>query len=534
MKKLVIWTGIALAAIAIIMLRSVVGRQPEATETPTSQAKPVQVTQAQIGTIDLTLDLSGTIEAQTKVSVHAKVPGEVIEFYVDEGDRVTKGDTLAVIDHQELQLQKRQAEAAHRAAQTVYEQATKLAKIRVEAQVAQARAGVAAAEASMQQVIDLAKTRTLSQMEQAEAGLASLQANLEKIRTGAREEDRKTAQAAVRQAQANLVNTQNNYERMKDLFESGAISVQSFEATQTQMEIAQAQYETTQEQQRLIENGAREEDIRAMEAQVRQAETALKLARTQTETRSWEKDVALAESQVATAQAAFTSAEAFESARSWDAEIIGAETAMEQAKVSLDLAAKHLDDATITAPISGIISYRSVDTGGMAVLGAPLLEIVGMDTVVASARVIETDLQRLAVHQPAQVVVEGIPDPFVSELHFMSPTLDPSSRTGRIEALIDNPEMKLKPGMFAKIQIPIEVRKQAVLIPRSALLENSITGKHSVFIVESGKSKERGVDVGLSKGDVVEIRGGLQANESVIIAGQHSLRSDELVNVVNQ
>ena len=129
---------------------------------------------------------------------------------------------LAVIEHEKLTLQLTQAEAAYQSAQAAYGQTEKLARIRVESQVAQVGAQLAGAESARQQVLDLAETRTISQIEQAEAAFASLQANLEKIIRGAREEDRKQAQAAVNQAKANLANAESNHARMKKLFESGA------------------------------------------------------------------------------------------------------------------------------------------------------------------------------------------------------------------------------------------------------------------------------------------------------------------------
>ena len=145
---------------------------------------------------------------------------------------------------------------------------------------------------------NFAEIRTVTQIDQAEAGLKSLEANLEKIKTGARDEDRQKAQAGLNQAKANLLNAQNNYARMEQLFKNGAISQQSLENSQTQLDIVTAQHKIASEQLQLIDNGAREEDIQAMEAQVEQAKAALRLAQAQAATKTWEKDIALVQSQV--------------------------------------------------------------------------------------------------------------------------------------------------------------------------------------------------------------------------------------------
>lgn len=516
-----------------ITLRFIINQRAKLVEVVASTTKPVEVVKARRGEIRQELQLSGTIEANSHVTVFPKVAGIIIEMRVDEGSRVRKGETLAIVEHETLELQMRQAEAAHQSAETAYDQAKKLAKIRVDSQIAQARAQLAAAETSLQQVLDLAQTRTLSQTEQAEAGLASLQANLEKIKRGARDEDRKQAQAAVNQAEASLTNAKSNYNRMKRLYETGAISVQSFENSQTQLDVAKAQHEVAVEQMRLIENGAREEDIRSMEAQVEGAEALLKVARTQAETKTWEKDTALAESQVEAAKATLANAEALVAAKSWEAEIDAVETAMAQAKAALDLAKARLDDATITAPISGIMSNRYLDLGGMATLSTPIFEIVDMDTVKAVVSVIESDLDKLNPHGQGWIQVDALSNQVVGAISFISPILEPRSRSARVEFTINNSDMKLKPGMFAKVTITVAIHENVILIPRSAVIEDSVRGTRNVFVVDGGRSKRRRVEFGLSQGGIVEIANGLSEAEQVVTAGQHSLKDGQTVTVVN-
>lgn len=533
MRRVMIIATVILVFFVAITLRFVINQRTKPTEVAASPAKPVEVIKARRGEIRQELKLSGTIEANSNVTVFPEIAGKVIVMRVDEGIRVRKGDTLAIIEHETLKLQLRQAEAAYQAAETAHDQAKKLAKVRVDSQVAQARAQLAGAETSLQQVLDLAQMRTMSQTEQAEASLHSLQANLEKIKRGARDEDRNQAQASVNQADANLANAKSNFNRMKRLFETGAISAQSFESSQTQLDVANAQYDVAVEQMRLIENGAREEDIRSMEAQVEGAEALLKVARAQAETKSWEKDKALAESQVEAAKAALASAKALETAKSWEAEIIAVETAMIQAKATLDLANVRLDDATISAPISGTVSNRYLDLGGMATPSAPIFDIVDMDTVKAVISVIESDLNKLDPNGQGRVQVDALSDPVVGKVSFISPTLEPSSRSARVEFTIDNATMKLKPGMFAKVTITVAVHENAILIPRSAVIEDSARNARSVFVVDDGFSERRQVEFGLSQGPIIEIATGISDAEQVVVAGQHSLKDGETVKVVN-
>ena len=161
MRKALIIVAIILVFIVVITLRFIINQRGKPTEVVASTTKPVEVIKARRGEIRQELKLSGTIEANSKVTVFPEVAGKIIEMRVDEGSRVRTGEALAIIEHETLELQMRQAEAAYQSAETAYDQAKKLAKVQVDSQVAQARAQLASAETSLQQVLDLAQTRTL-------------------------------------------------------------------------------------------------------------------------------------------------------------------------------------------------------------------------------------------------------------------------------------------------------------------------------------------------------------------------------------
>ena len=501
-------------------------------DTIASDLKPVEVIQAAQGEIKNQLKFSGTIEPRARVMVFPKVVGVVEQMKVDKGRRVEKGQVLAVVEHEELELQVQQAEAAVAAAQAGYDQAVQLAEVRIMTQVAQARAGLAAAGAALQQVRDLAETRMETQIEQARAALDALKANQDKIRHGAREEEREQIRATVAQAKANLNNVQSNYERMEKLFEEGAISQQTYEGIQTQLEVAKAQSQAAQQQWDMVEKGAREEDIQAMEAQVKQAEAGFKLARAQAEKQTWQKDIAMAEAQVEQARAALESAEALVTAKSWKAEITVAETQLIQAKVMRDLAHKQLADASIKAPIKGIVSIRHLDEGSMVNPAVPLFEIVDMDMVHANVDVMESDLSKFSLEDAAWIQVVALDAPVEGHVTSISPTVNEMSRTAQVEITVKNPEHLLKPGMFAQVSIPIDVRSAAVLLPRSAVIEDEANRERYVFVVDSGRSRKTPVEYGLTEGSLVEIVKGLDAGAQVIISGPQTLHDGDFVQIV--
>ena len=155
MKKSIV-AIIVVIIVGIVILRVVTKQRSSTTEVAASVvSKPVEVVQARRATIESALELSGTIVPNSRVTVFPEVPGRLVEMRVNEGSRVKSGDIMAVIDHDELELQLAQAEAAFEATQTNYEQVKQLAEGRVKFKIDVAEADVSSAKAALQQVKDL-------------------------------------------------------------------------------------------------------------------------------------------------------------------------------------------------------------------------------------------------------------------------------------------------------------------------------------------------------------------------------------------
>lgn len=421
-----------------------------------SHAQTAENTTNEVQTNNGSLLLVGDIEARSQIYIFAKIPGKVQELRTEAGNVVRKGDILAVVEHEELELGVRQAKAALTAAKTGLNQAEALSEINVISQVQQARAGVLAAIVTLDQAKALTPTQTMTQVIQAEAGVEAAQAILRKAKEGARKQEKKQVKAGLDQAKSALDNAKSNHGRMKSLFDQGAISQQTFEASETQLDVAEAQHIAAGQQLDLVDEGARKEDIEAAEAQVKQAKAALEIAKKLVDTKNWEKDIALAEANLEQAEALLSLAKASEEARIWEDEIARARMTVEQAQVALELAQKQLSDATITAPISGIVSIRNIDLGGMASPQAPIFQIIDIDVVKAKVSISEADLYKIKLGDRAMVTVDALEEPVEGEVSLISPVLDRMSRTTTVEIAIDNMEGKLKPGMFARAKISIQ------------------------------------------------------------------------------
>ena len=536
MKKLVVILVVLVVLVLIILGgRQVINKLKErrtSTQETIESLRAVNIQEITRDTIQEELNLVGNIVATSEVTVFSKVPGKLVSISVDEGSKVQKGNVIAKIEDKELRLQMNQVQAAVEAATAGLEQARSLSEVKVRSQIAQAQAGFSSAEAALSQVRDLAEKRTLSQLEQAEAGLTALKANLKKIKNGARTEEKRQIEATVQQAKAGLDNAKADLERIENLFAAGAISKQTLDATRTGATVAEAQYQAASQQLILVETGARDEDIQAVESQVRQAESGLELARSMAETRSWEKDIEMAQAGYNQAKAMLEATQALETAKSWEAEITAAETGLKQAQAALGLAEEMLSNATITAPISGIVAKRFVDEGAMAAPAAPLFTVVDMDKVKAVVDVTEANIARVSMGDTADISVVALPgEKIKGQVTMISPTINSMSRTTAVEIAIENSSHRLKPGMFANVIIPIDIHENAVVIPRSTVIEDRISHKNYVFVVNNDTSARREIEIGIARSDRVEVLSGVDAGEKMVVSGQHYLKDGERVKV---
>lgn len=240
------WGIVIAAAVLIILAGGLVAQQRGRSAAPAGQPQPapaepdavaVEAAPAALGSIEQTLELTGTIVSSRRVELTPKIPGKIAAIYVQEGARVSAGQAIVALD------------ASDQAAQ-----------------VTQAEQGVRQAAAAR---------------EVAQARLAALQ-------SGARSQERALAETAVAQAEANLRSAERNVTRMQQLFESGAVSRQQLDDAILQRDVMKSALDSARQQLSLVQVGARQEDLRMARAQVEQADAAyggalasLQLARVQ-------------------------------------------------------------------------------------------------------------------------------------------------------------------------------------------------------------------------------------------------------------
>ncbi len=206
--------------------------------------------------------------------------------------------------------------------------------------------------------------------------------------------------------------------------------------------------------------------------------------------------------------------------------------------IDRDVEGVRFEPAEVTSPVEGIVGRVYLDKGARVNppepgpgMGTALLRIVNMDIVKVVVYVIEKDLSKIRLHQKTQVLVAAYPDQiFSGKITLISPTINPMTRTASVEITIPNRNHKLKPGMFAEVEIIIRKQDDAILIPAYAVLEQSSDKK--VFTVVDGKAVMRLIEVGIAQGDLVEVKSGLGVGDTLIVAGHHRVSSGDPVRMV--
>jgi cobalt-zinc-cadmium efflux system membrane fusion protein len=177
---------------------------------------------------------------------------------------------------------------------------------------------------------------------------------------------------------------------------------------------------------------------------------------------------------------------------------------------------------SLNSPISGIVIERNATIGATVGPDANLFKIINISRVWIDANVFEKDLERVRNGQEVKLTVPAFPGTtFSGRVIFIATSLDPETRTVKVRTEVQNADGRLKPDMFANVQIITDMNRSAISIPQSAILDDS--GKSVVFVAEEGGYKKRQVTAGIKGTDRVEILNGLNAGDKVVVKGSYLL-----------
>lgn len=202
-------------------------------------------------------------------------------------------------------------------------------------------------------------------------------------------------------------------------------------------------------------------------------------------------------------------------------------------KASVGLAQLNLKYTQIVAPISGYVAERLVRVGNLVEVYQPVFRIASYDPLLAVLHVPERELSVLRKGLAATVTLDALPNKtFSGEVIRISPVVDPATGTFRVTAEIRDPEQILKPGLFGRVDILYDMRRDVPLVPRSAVITED-EASHVFVVGEDSNVLRRPVKLGYERNGHVEVIEGVAAGEKVVTAGKGSLNEGSHVELVD-
>jgi len=203
-------------------------------------------------------------------------------------------------------------------------------------------------------------------------------------------------------------------------------------------------------------------------------------------------------------------------------DVTNMQAAIKQDQAALDLARKKLRDTSIRAPFDGYIKERDVTVGQyLKAQGAPApaMTIVNIDPMRVRLKVPEKMAAWVLVGQPIQLSVEAFPDrSFTGKIWRINPSVDATTRTFDVEALVENHQSLLKPGFFVKASVTSSKVEKVLFIPRRSI--NYAYGIYKVYLVNGNKLKETEIKVGDQSGEEMEILEGVKEGDRLALAAE--------------
>jgi membrane fusion protein (multidrug efflux system) len=196
------------------------------------------------------------------------------------------------------------------------------------------------------------------------------------------------------------------------------------------------------------------------------------------------------------------------------------------------VAALKVRDSSVIAPISGVVAQRMVKAGNMTSnAGSEMFHIVALDTLQGVVYLPESEMNNIKIGQKAQLVfptntLVNIP----ATVALISPIIDTESGTFKVTLMVDNDGTKLKPGMFAKVSLILDVHSNAQIVEQKALLVTDT--ETSIFVIRDNKAKKVIVETGYEQNGLVEILTKLNEKETIVIVGQQGLKVDSPVKII--
>lgn len=207
-----------------------------------------------------------------------------------------------------------------------------------------------------------------------------------------------------------------------------------------------------------------------------------------------------------------------------------------QANMNVDVARllssqARLSKTVIRAPFDGFAGLREINVGDYATIGQPLVDVVQLDPLRVRFSLPETLLPKIHPGQPIEITVDAYPGQvFVGSITAVAPRIDVQGHNVAIHASLPNPELKLRPGFFVRVNVSLGKKVDAIVVPEQAIWPIGL--EKTVFVVVDGKAQQRKVQLGERRPGLVEVVSGLNQGDVVVTAGHMKLHDGTAVRSV--
>jgi len=190
----------------------------------------------------------------------------------------------------------------------------------------------------------------------------------------------------------------------------------------------------------------------------------------------------------------------------------------------------NLQNTSVASPVDGFVGKRSVDPGAMVNTNTAIASVVEISRLRLVVNVVEKDLRLVNAGDPAVVEVDAYPgEKFSGKIARVAPVLDPATRTATMEVEIPNADYKLKPGMYARINLTVDEHKNVLVVPKTAVVDYS--NSRGVWVPNDGDRAEfTPLKLGIENAEQIEVIDGLREGARFVTTGAGAVRNnDQLV-----
>jgi membrane fusion protein (multidrug efflux system) len=206
-----------------------------------------------------------------------------------------------------------------------------------------------------------------------------------------------------------------------------------------------------------------------------------------------------------------------------------AEIAVAAAHAMFQSTTEDLRGSVISAPFSGLVTTRYCELGEVTSPGKPAFVFMEMDPILINIELSDTDVSKVIEGQPAAVRLDAYPErSFEGTVSSVAVAAHEQGGGFKVEIKIANPDLAIKPGMAAEVNVTIKTVARSIVLPIESIVYNA--GVPYVYVVSGGVAKKRRLDVAAQAGTRVAV-GGLAAGDTVVVAGNRFLTDGEAIRV---